>query len=258
MPVLKTLIVDDEPIARQVLREELEQFADVILVGEAEDGPSALKAIRDLRPDLVFLDLQMPELGGLDVIRGLGPEGHIPLIVIVTAWDRYAIQAMEVGAIDYLLKPVGHERLALSVERALKLLGKRDTAAEQLVTIQDAAAALAQPAQPGARRRIVAKSGSEYVFLNADDVLAFEADGDIVWIVTARKKYLATQTLRAIEEKLGGSGFRRVHRNALVNAEHIRRMSALSSQRWLITLSNNQEFIVSKRQARMVRDLLAW
>ena len=102
----------------------------------------------------------------------------------------------------------------------------------------------------------MAKSGEEYLFLSASEVLAFEADGDIVWIITARKKYTATQTLRAIQERLHNSTFRRIHRSALINIEHIRRMSALSSQRWLLTLSNNQEFIVSKRQAREVRDLL--
>ncbi len=119
--MLSTLIVDDEPVARRILRDELEQIDDVALVGEAEDGVSALTAIRDLSPDLVFLDLQMPGLGGFDVIRRMEPGGSIPMIVIVTAWDQYAIQAFEAGAIDYLLKPIAQERLAQTVDRALKL-----------------------------------------------------------------------------------------------------------------------------------------
>lgn len=254
MTGLKTLIADDEPIARRILREELEQQSGISIAGEAEDGIAALTAIHTLQPDLVFLDLQMPALGGFEIIRALRSAKHIPVIVIVTAWDQHAIQAFEAGAIDYLLKPVSRERLAQAVERAKKLCGEPDAAAEHIAAIQE----IGVPPAERRTRRIVAKTGDEYLFLNADEVLAFEADGDIVWIVTARKKLIATQTLRALEEKLSNSSFRRIHRNALVNVEHIRKMATLSSQRWLITMSNNQEFIVSKRQARTVKELLAW
>jgi two-component system, LytTR family, response regulator len=256
---LKTLIVDDEPIARKVLREELEQIDDIALIGEAADGDSALAAIRDSSPDLVFLDLQMPGLGGFDVIRKLQPGHRIPMIVIVTAWDRYAIQAFEAGAIDYLLKPIGQERLQQAVERAMKLRGRPAEVAEQLARAKEIAEGTSGHALSGhIVRRIVAKSGDEYLLLNAEEVSAFEADGDLVWIVTAKKRYLATQSLKVIQEKLRHSNFRRIHRNALVNIDHVRKMSSLSSQRWLLTLSNGQELIVSKRQAHTVRQLLSW
>ena len=251
---LKALIADDEPVARKILREELDQFDNIAVAGEAEDGVAALAAIRDLRPDMVFLDLQMPGLGGFDVIRRLQAGPHLPAIIIVTAWDQYAIQAFESGAVDYLLKPIGQDRLAQAVERAAKVCGRPSVAAEQLASLQE----IAEAARPRLTRRIVARSGEEYLLLNADEVLAFEAQGDLVWIVTAKKRYLATQTLRQLQEKLRNTGFRRIHRNALVNIDHIRKMSTLTSQRWLITLSNNQEFIVSKRQARSVRGLLAY
>ncbi len=107
-------------------------------------------------------------------------------------------------------------------------------------------------------RRIVAKSGDEYLLLNAEEVFAFEADGDLVWIITTKKRYLATQSLKVIQEKLRNTNFRRIHRNALVNIDHVRKMSSLSSQRWLLTLANGQEFVVSKRQAHTVRQLLSW
>src|SRR5580704_13187158 len=103
--VMKTLIVDDEPIARRVLREELEALAEVAIVGEAENGKQALQQIAELRPDLVFLDLQMPVMGGFEVVRKLGG-GHLPVVVVVTAFDQHAIDAFEAGAVDYLLKPV--------------------------------------------------------------------------------------------------------------------------------------------------------
>jgi two-component system, LytTR family, response regulator len=249
---LKTLLVDDEPVARKVLREELEEVADVEIVGEADNGASALQMIARHHPDLVLLDLQMPEGGGFEVIRRIKGDVHMPVIVIVTAYDKYALEAFEAGAIDYLLKPVGHERLAEAVERARRITGRE--AAEQLAKLQE----IAEPAGNTRPRKIVGRVGGEYFLLNADEIYAFQADGDLVWIVTAKKKYLASETLRALERRLGNSSFRRIHRNALLNVDHVRKMSALTSQRWLITMSNDQEFVASKRQVRRVRELLNW
>ena len=247
---LRTLIVDDEPIARKVLREELGSFDDVEIIGEADNGVSALEKISADHPDLVLLDLQMPEMGGLEVVRNLKRGTHMPVIVIVTAYDKYALQAFEAGAIDYLLKPVGADRLAEAVERARRVTERE--AAERLAQLQEVAD---QPKTPQARR-IVGRVGEEYFLLSADEIYAFQADGETVWIITAKKKYLATQTLKALDQRLKNTSFRRIHRNALVNVEHVRKMSALSSQRWLITLSNDQEFVASKRQAGSIRQLL--
>ena len=251
---LRTLIVDDEPVARTVLREELEQFDEVQIVGEADTGFTALQMIAASSPDLVFLDLQMPGMGGFEVIKNLREGANLPVIVIVTAYDRYAIQAFEAGAIDYLLKPVRQERLAQAIERAGSVRKQPAGAAEQLANLQE----IAERAASRTAKKIVARSGDEYLLLNADEVFAFQADGDLVWIITAKKRYQATQPLKTIQEKLRSSGFRRIHRKALVNVEHIRKMSTLSSQRWLITLSNDLEFVVSKRQAKNVRQLLSW
>jgi two-component system LytT family response regulator len=254
MTGLKTLIVDDESIARQVLREELEQMEEIVIVGEVPDGASALAAIDQFSPDLVFLDLKMPVLDGFDVIRKLKPGKNIPVIVVVTAFDQHALQAFDAGAIDYLLKPVTPERLAQSVARAVRLRERADAVAGQFAQMQE----LAGSQHAGSPRRIVARSGDEYLLLNSEEVFAFEADGDVVWIITARKRYLATQTLKTLQEKLRNSSFRRIHRNALVNIDHVRKMSTLTSQRWLITLSNDLEFVVSKRQASTVKGLLSF
>ncbi len=247
---LRTLIVDDEPIARKVLREELGSFDDVEIIGEADNGAVALEKISADHPDLVLLDLQMPVMGGLEVVRNLIHGTHMPVIVMVTAYDQYALQAFEAGAIDYLLKPVAGERLAEAVERAKRLTGRE--AAERLAQLQEIPG---QPAIPQARR-IVGRIGEEYFLLSADEIYAFQAEVDIVWIITAKKKYLATQTLKILDQRLRNTSFRRIHRNALVNVDHVRKMSALSSQRWLITLSNDQEFVASKRQAGSIRQLL--
>jgi len=250
--LLKTLIVDDEPVARKILREELESIDDVEIVGEADNGIEALDKIAACRPDLVLLDLQMPGMGGLDVVRKLKHSPSMPVIVIVTAYDKYALQAFDAGAVDYLLKPVGQDRLAEAVERAKRVTGKE--AAEKLAQLQE----IGQPAEGQRTRRIVGRVGEEYFLLSADEIYAFQAEGDLVWILTSKRRYLATQTLKVLQERLKTTSFRRIHRNALVNVDHVRKMSALSSQRWLITLSNDQEFIASKRQARSVRQLLNW
>ena len=255
--MLKTLIVDDEPIARQILREELESMANVEIVGEADSGPAALNQIEHHRPDLVLLDLQMPLMGGLDVVRNLKRGAHLPVVVIVTAYDAYAIQAFEAGAVDYLLKPVGPERLAQAVERAKRVTGKE--AVENLARLQEIAEPTVGESASGQRaRKVVGKIREEYFLLSTGDISAFQADGDTVWIIAQKRKYMATQTLKALEERLKNTSFHRIHRNALVNLDHIQKMSALSSQRWLITLTDNREFIASKRQARAVRELLKW
>jgi DNA-binding LytR/AlgR family response regulator len=249
---LRTLIVDDEPIARKVLREELELIEDIEVIGEAADGVAALAKIGAEQPDLVLLDLQMPAMGGLEVVRQLKHGTHLPVIVIVTAYDQHALQAFDAGAIDYLLKPVGQERLTQAVERARRV--SRSQAMDRIAQLQEIAD---PPAGPRARR-IVGKVGEEYFLLSAHEIYAFQAEGDLVWIVTAKRKYLATQTLKELESRLKNGSFRRIHRSALVNVDHVRKMSSLSSQRWLITMNNEQEFVASKRQARTVRELLTW
>ena len=242
---LKTLIVDDEPIARQILREELRWFPEVEIVGEAQDGREALERISDTHPDLVLLDLQMPVMGGFEVVRSLGGE-RLPVVVIVTAFDQHAIQAFEAGAIDYLLKPVGEERLRKAVERAQELRSKPLQLANYTAKISSA----------GVARKVVGRIGAEYLLLDPNEILAFQADGELVWIVTAKQRLLATQTLRQIEKRFSEQQFQRIHRNAIVNVNHVRKMTPITSQRWLITLSNSAQVVASKRQAHRIRGML--
>jgi two-component system LytT family response regulator len=249
----RTLIVDDEPIARRVLREELDLFPDVEIVGEAGNGKEALLRISELRPDLVFLDLQMPVMSGFEVIQNLHG-ASVPVIVIVTAFDQHAIRAFEAGAVDYLLKPVSATRVAKAVERAKALQQRPLERANSLAT----AVSAAEVASPVKSRKIVGRTGEEYFLLDSDDVLAFQAERELVWIITSKRRLLATQSLRGIENRLKDPQFQRVHRNAIVNVNHVRKMSALSSQRWLVTLSNSLQLIVSKRQAHNIRQLLRW
>jgi two-component system LytT family response regulator len=248
---IRTLIADDEQIARQVLREELELLPEVMIVGEAADGLQAVQQIVDLQPDLVFLDLQMPGMGGFDVVRNLAGS-RLPVVVIVTAFNQHAMEAFEAGAIDYLLKPVGEARLRRAVDRAKTILRKPLEIAQNLAKIAAATDGSATPTL----RKLVGRVGRDYYLLDLDDVLALQAEGELVWIVTPKRRYLANQTLRTLEAVLQPSTFQRVHRNAIVNINHVRKVSVLTSHRWMLTLSNDQQLVVSKRQAHSIRRLL--
>jgi DNA-binding LytR/AlgR family response regulator len=251
---MRALIIDDEPIARKVLREEIENLDSIEIIGEADNGEAALSQISSAKPDIVFLDIQMPVMTGFEVLERL-TGGHLPAIVMVTAYDQHAIRAFEAGAVDYLLKPISRKRLVQAVERAKRIALSPGQAAANLVQLQELSPAAGGTPKVG---KIVGKLGSEFFLLRPDEVLAFQADGDITWIITAKKRYTATQNLKSIEERLRNSSFKRIHRNALVNVEQIRKMGMITSQRWLITLNNDQEFIASKRQAKNVRDVLNW
>ena len=172
---ITTLIVDDEPVARHVLREGLELIPEIEIVGEAANGRDALQQIAILKPDLVFLDLQMPVMSGFEVVRSLG-EPPLPVVVIVTAFDQHAVQAFEAGAIDYLLKSVIEARLQKSVERAASLLNRPAEIANQIAGI----ASVATPEHPTRIRKVVGRSGSDYVLLDADEVFAFQAERELV------------------------------------------------------------------------------
>ena len=250
---IRALLADDEPIARQILREELHAVADIELIGEAADGQQALHQIQTLHPDLVFLDLQMPLLDGFGVVGRLNGD-HLPSIVIVTAYEQHAVQAFEAGAIDYLLKPVRQERLAQCLERVRQRRKQAGAVAESIARIQE----ISPPGEFTTKRKMVGRSGNQYVILDIADVLALKADNDIVWILTAKNRYTATQSLKTMAEKLESQNFLRAHRNCLVNMDHVAKMAPISSQRWLLTLTNQIEIIVSKRQAYEVQKLLGW
>jgi two-component system, LytTR family, response regulator len=250
---LRILLVDDEPVARQILRDELVLMQGVEVAGEAASGDEALEQIARRQPDLVLLDLQMPGKGGFDVIRALDP-ATMPAIVICTAFDQHALEAFDSGAIDYLLKPVSAERLAKCVDRVRLTQKSPALRASRAARLQEAAGG----APAGKPRKITGRLGEEFHLIDSHAVLAFQAEAELVWMITRRQRYLATLPLKAIEERVSGLNFARIHRNSLVNLDHVAKMAPLSSQRWLLTLDDGQEFIVSKRQAAQVRQLLSW
>jgi DNA-binding LytR/AlgR family response regulator len=238
---MRALIADDEPIARQVLREQLEEIGGVSVVGEAASGLEAVELIDRLHPDVVLLDLQMPGLDGFSVARRLKKDRH-PAIIFVTAYDRHALEAFDIGALDYLLKPVRRERLEAALQR---------------VRLQAAPATPPpKPAEP--LRRIVGRLRTDLHMLDPNEVVAFQADGETVYILATSGRYLANYTLKALEDRLPAPQFRRVHRKTIINTNHIRKISPLSSKRWLLTMSNGLEVIVSKRMAGAIREEAQW
>lgn len=234
---MKVLIADDEPVARQVLREYVESMPSLEIAGEASTGSETLQRILDLEPDLVLLDQQMPELDGLAVVRSLRGV-RTPLIIFVTAYQQHALDAFDVGAVDYLLKPVRRERLEKAIEKARRQWkGPMETAAP---------------------RKIVGRRGSDLYLLDSAEIVAFQAEGELVHIITTSQRYLSDHSLKALEPKLRGAQFRRVHRGTLINTDHIRKISPLSSKRWLLKMSNGFEAVVSKRSASSIREQARW
>lgn len=237
---MRVLIADDEPIAREILREHVEAIAGLEFAGEASTGAEAISRIFDLRPDVVLLDLQMPELDGLAVVRSLSGD-RTPMIIFVTAYENHALAAFEVGAIDYLLKPVRRERLEKAIEKARRQLkpAPAGTPSETL-------------------RKIVGRRGADLYLLDPAEIVAFQADGELVHIVTTGQRYLSDHSLKVLAEKLERTRFRRIHRSTIINTDHIRKISPLSSKRWLLKMSNNFEAVVSKRLASAIREDTRW
>ncbi|MCC6342287.1 MAG: response regulator transcription factor [Bryobacterales bacterium] len=239
---MRVLIADDEPVARHVLRELLEEAPGVIIAGEASSGPDAVEQARRLEPDVVLLDLQMPGMDGFQV-AGAFPL-RSPLVIFVTAFHKHALEAFDAGAVDYLLKPVRKERLEAALEKARA----------HLVGISGAP----RPAPVTEPRKIVGRAGRDLHLIEPAEVIAFQAEGDLVRIITASGRYYSGHSLKALEEKLPGGRFRRVHRSTIINTGQIRRISPLSSKRWLLRMSNGLEVVVSKRLAGVIRDETEW
>ena len=233
---MRILIADDEPVARQILREYVEAIPSLELAGEASTGKETLQRILDLDPDVVLLDQQMPELDGLAVVRSLRG-ARTPLIIFVTAYQQHALEAFEVGAVDYLLKPVRRERLERAVEKARRQM-KNPSA--------------------GTPKKIVGRRGTDLYLLDPSEIVAFQAEGELVHIITTGARYQSDHALKALEEKLERPRFRRVHRGTLINTDHIRKISPLSSRRWLLKMSNGFEAVVSKRLANAIREQSRW
>jgi len=238
MPI-RTLIVDDEPLARRRLRAFLRTEADIEVVGECGDGEDAADSIGRLRPDLVFLDIQMPGKDGFAVLAQIDPR-HLPLIIFVTAHDQYAVRAFEQRALDYLLKPFGKKRFQDAVSRARERLSGPETGDFR----QRIAGLLRSVAGP--KTHLVVRTGGRSVVLQTGRIEWLEAEGDYVRIHAGREAYLTRQTMNRIEAELGSGRFVRIHRSTIVNLEFIKEIHPLPGGDHIVTLRDLTQVTLSR------------
>lgn len=236
--MIRTLIADDEPLARKGLRSLLSKHEAFHIVGESSDGLEAVEHIRTLQPDVVFLDVQMPGLDGFGVVRTLG-EVKLPVIVFVTAYDQYALDAFRVHALDYLLKPIDRDQFAIAIERVHAMLARPSQ--EQ---IADLVRALAKPREY--LERLMVKGTGKMTVLPLTDVDYFHADGDYVRIHIGSKYHLIREKLSHLEEQLDPAIFVRVHRSSIVRIDRIRELKPLFNGDHVIILRDGQQLSLSR------------
>lgn len=239
---IKTLIVDDEPLARERVRRFLRDETDIDIIGECGNGLEAISEIRRTAPDLVFLDIQMPEKNGFEVIKEL-ETGRIPNFIFVTAYDQYAIQAFDVHALDYLLKPFNRERLKKSVDRAReqienKMIGHLDERLTSLIADLKT--------EKKYLERLVVKSVGRVFFLKTDEIDWIEAAGNYLKLHVGREGHLIRETMNAVEAKLNPEKFLRIHRSTIVNIDRIKELHPMFSGDYSVILRNGTELTLSR------------
>lgn len=248
---LTTLIVDDEPLAREGLRELLSRDPEVTAIREARDGHEAVTAIRESNPDLVFLDVQMPEMDGFEVVRKIGAE-HMPAVVFVTAHDQYAIQAFEINALDYLLKPVIEERFVKSLVRAKSRI-RPDVAADsyrQIIGLLETIASSRSHV-----KRLAVRSAGKTVFVDLEDIDWMEAAENYVELHVGPVSHLLHVTMNTLEKSLDPEIFLRIHRSIIVNLGRIKSLQSGVHGEYVITLRDGTRLQSGRTYAERLRAL---
>lgn len=246
---LRVVVIDDEDLPRQRVRELVHSHAALALVGEASDGAQALDAIVEQRPDLIFLDIQMPELDGFQVVAALDDD-IMPAIVFVTAYDQYAIRAFEVDAVDYLLKPITQQRFDAAVER---VLGRVQHGA----TLQQVRALAARMNERGGyATRFVARRGGKHYFVRVADVDWLESNGNYIRIHTGESSHLIREPMKDLETRLDPAHFVRIHRSIMVAIDRIRSIETGEHGEYVLTLPGGTRLVSSRSFSERVRRLL--
>lgn len=241
-PPIRVLVVDDEPLAREMIREMLAGEPEAQIIGECVNGTEAVAAIKAHAPDLLFLDVQMPEASGFEVLETL-PNGHTPHVIFVTAYDQYAVRAFEVHALDYLLKPFDRERFEAAWQRAKEHILK-----EKSGRMDERILSLLEELKAGAKylERLVIKTGGRVFFLDADDIDWIEAEGNYVSVHSGMKSHLLRETISGLEEQLDPKKFRRVHRSAIVQLDKIKELQPWFHGEYRIILQSGAELMLSR------------
>lgn len=289
MNKIRTLVVDDEPAARRGIVLLLERDPDILVVGEADSGAEAVRAIKAEQPDLVFLDVQMPEMNGFKVLESLGPQR--PAVIFVTAFDQHALQAFEVNAVDYLLKPFEDDRFWTALRRAKSELARRQTdalseklshllehlqanvaagatgaGASIVAGVAAPAGALhaksaAESAAAGAqesitRERILLRSGGEIYFVKAEDIDWIEAEGDYMKFHAAGRAHLLRETMANLEARLDAKRFIRIHRSTIVNIDRVKKLSPSFAGEYAVILQDGTKLRLSRGYHDRLQELM--
>ncbi len=241
--MIRTLITDDEPLARDRIKRYLRDENDIAVIGECGNGADAVAFIKKERPDLVFLDIQMPEKTGFDVVRTLKPN-ELPTIIFVTAYDQYALQAFEVHAIDYLLKPFTRDRIKRAVERArqhVEIRRRSDVSDDRI-----AALIAGLRSERKYLERLMVKTNGRVVFVKTNDIDWIEASGNYLKLHVGRESHMIRETMSSVEAKLDPERFLRIHRSAVVNLDRIKELHPMFSGDHAVILHNGTELTLSR------------
>jgi two-component system, LytTR family, response regulator len=249
MLTLKTLIIEDEQPAIDLLKFYLKDFEEVEVVGVCQDGFCGLKAINEQKPDLVFLDIQMPKLTGFELIELLE---HKPLIVFTTAYDEFAIKAFEVNAIDYLLKPYSLDRLKRAISKVVQTFSESDPALPSYQKLAEYHVGK----DPDRLKRIVVKTGSNIKLIPADEILYIEAQDDYVMIYTKDARFMKQGTMKYFETGLDPAVFIRIHRSYIVNVNEIKQIEPYEKESYIAILKNGAKLKISKSGFKTLKDNL--
>jgi two-component system LytT family response regulator len=249
MTIVRALIVDDEAPARELLRAFLAAWPNVEIVGEAEDGDAAVDAVRRQRPDLMFLDVQMPEMNGFDVVAALTAD-ETPVIVFVTAYDRYALRAFEVSACDYLLKPFDADRLAATMRR---VFARSERTNQQM---SEAIRALVGQFRATEEQQVIVKTDGRHVFLASSDIAWLEVVGKEVRVHATGSTIVVREPMNSVAQRLDPAKFIRVHRSAIVNRAYIREVQPWFKGDYVIILRNGARVVTGRSYRSAVQELL--
>ncbi|MCI0708181.1 MAG: LytTR family DNA-binding domain-containing protein [Ignavibacteriae bacterium] len=249
---IRALVVDDELLARERIKELMSLDPALDLVGECEDGVTAIEEVKRLQPDLLFLDIQMPEVDGFGVLKALKPK-HMPVVIFTTAYNQYAIRAFEARALDYLLKPIEEKRFRQSVERAKEMLAVKNTQRDNSALI-NFLHELKNEQRSG--QRFLVKKGGRIFPVHEKDIDWVEAEGEYVRLHVKGTSYLLHEKISSIETRLSSSRFVRVHRSAIVNIDQIRELEPSFHRDYTITLLNGARISVSRSHTESLFKLL--
>ncbi len=242
---ISCLIIDDEKLARDLVLEFLEKFSEIEVIGQCATGKEAVKAIDELKPALIFLDVQMPAMTGFDVLEKIT---HQPYVIFSTAYDQYAIKAFEKNAVDYLLKPVDEERFELAVQRALTRIEKDDS------NIDDLISAIIKDKDTTYSSHIFVQKSDKLLNIEVTDILHLEASGDYTVLTTDTDQFVSSSGISKLENKLNPEMFIRIHRSTIINLEKLKEIEKHFNGGLIVKMQNGKTFPVSRTYAKAIKE----